>query len=101
MMRSSLLSLVIVAIVSLASTAHVLAYSPAGNQLEERAGNVCKSVKVIVTLLKAHKATPFCSSFLGITTKTVTKTTRTRTTTSVETQVITIPTTTTTTWTTL
>ena len=40
-------------------------YANAAN-LDARAGDVCKAVKVIVTLLKAKKATPFCSSFLGI-----------------------------------
>ena len=40
-------------------------YANAAN-LDARAGDVCKAVKVIVRLLKANKATPFCSSFLGI-----------------------------------
>ena len=26
----------------------------------------CKKISVIVTILEAHKATPFCSSYLGI-----------------------------------
>lgn len=27
---------------------------------------VCKKVNVIITVLKVYKATPFCSSYLGI-----------------------------------
>ena len=33
--------------------------------------NVCKDVQLVVSVLKLNKATPFCSTFLGIKTQTV------------------------------
>ncbi|KAK4206303.1 hypothetical protein QBC37DRAFT_407236 [Rhypophila decipiens] len=98
-MRSHLLSLLLAAFVCLSAAVNVSGPEHAV-ELEARGNNVCKSVKAIVTILKAHKATPFCSSFLGISTQTVTETTSTTTTTSIETQVATSTTTSTTIWTT-
>ncbi|KAF3932347.1 hypothetical protein ABW20_dc0103085 [Dactylellina cionopaga] len=42
--------------------------------LEARNVDVCKSINGLVNLLKLEKATPFCSSFLGIKTSTVVET---------------------------
>ncbi|KAK4212518.1 hypothetical protein QBC37DRAFT_424694 [Rhypophila decipiens] len=69
-------------------------------QKEERAVNVCKAVQVIVSVLKNNKATPFCSSFLGIKPPTVT-TTSTSFAQRVETEIYQVIETSSTTWTTV
>jgi hypothetical protein len=45
-------------------------------KFEERAppsAQVCKDVNLVVAILKLNKATPFCSSILGIKTSTISK----------------------------
>ncbi|KAK3326020.1 hypothetical protein B0H66DRAFT_637365 [Apodospora peruviana] len=70
------------------------------DQRGERAADVCKAVQVIVSLLKSHKATPFCSSFLGIKPPTAT-TTSTSFAERAETETIEVVQTISTTWTTV
>ncbi|KAK6517424.1 hypothetical protein TWF281_004081 [Arthrobotrys megalospora] len=41
------------------------------DKLMNRGVNVCKDVQLVVSILKLNKATPFCSTFLGIKTQTV------------------------------
>ncbi|KAM7196687.1 hypothetical protein V8F33_006027 [Rhypophila sp. PSN 637] len=66
----------------------------------ERAVHVCKAVQVIVSVLKSNKATPFCSSFLGIKLPTVT-TASTSFAQRVETEIYQVIETSSTTWTTV
>ncbi|KAK6506771.1 hypothetical protein TWF481_005231 [Arthrobotrys musiformis] len=40
----------------------------------DASANVCKDVQLVVSILKLYKATPFCSTFLGIKTQTVSAT---------------------------
>ncbi|KAK6361037.1 hypothetical protein TWF730_007152 [Orbilia blumenaviensis] len=44
------------------------------DKLMNRGVNVCKDVQLVVSILKLNKATPFCSTFLGIKTQTVSST---------------------------
>ncbi|KAM7198984.1 hypothetical protein V8F33_004721 [Rhypophila sp. PSN 637] len=86
---------IVAAALRLASATHV----PSHNRLPVRDEHVCKNVQEIVTLLEQRHATGFCSSFVGITPRTVTVT-KTKTKTDVVISYTTIPTTVTTTWTT-